>query len=292
MAARKPGKDVFSEAEIDQLIELFLAFDKPSPALTRGLYRLLEGYFKPTLVGVDNIPDEPTLFVGNHAMFAVDGLILMPAIYQATGRFPRGMGDNLLFQTGVGERLARQGLVLAHPRVCSALMATGQDLVVFPGGAAEANKPSADKYTLQWKERHGFVRMAALHGYNITPFGLVGPDEWYEQALEGRALRNSGLFRLLKRMGVIKPDFREDLLPPIPRGMFYTLLPRPQRCYLAFGEPVQVPDYSGRKRIPKALQADIRAQTAASVEQLIAEMLQLRARNKPGESALRRYLTR
>ena len=292
MTARKPRKDAFSAREIDQLIELFLSFDKPSPTLTRGLYRLLESYFKPTLVGVENVPDEPTLFVGNHAMFAVDGLILMPAIHKATGRFPRGMGDNILFQTGVGELLAKQGLVLAHPRVCSALMATGQDLIVFPGGAAEANKSSADKYTLQWKQRYGFARMAALNGYNITPFGLVGPDEWYDQALEGRELRDSGLFRLLKRMGVIKPDFREDLLPPIPRGMFYTLLPKPQRCYLAFGEPVQVPDYSGRKRIPKTVQEEVRAQTAHRVEQLIADMLLLRAQNKPRESALRRYLTR
>ncbi|MDX1733364.1 MAG: lysophospholipid acyltransferase family protein [Halioglobus sp.] len=291
MAKRKKEKD-FTDEEIAKLIDLFLSFDRPAEGVTRGFYRLIKSYFKPTLVGLENIPDEPTLFVGNHAMFAVDGLILMPAIYDATGRFPRGMGDNILFQTGVGERLARQGLVLAHPEVCSALMDAGQDLMVFPGGAAEANKSAAQKYTLQWKERYGFVRMAATHGYNITPFGLVGPDEWYDQLLEGDELRKSGLFKLLKRMGVIKEDFREDLIPPIPRGMFNTLLPKPQRCYLAFGEPVRVPDYSGRTRVPKALQEQLRDETAERVEALISRMLLLRAQNKTGESALRRYLTR
>lgn len=285
-------RDEFSEQKIERLVELFLSFDRPSPTLTRGFYRVIRGYFKPTVVGIENIPDEPTLFVGNHAMFALDGLILMPTIYQATGRFPRGMGDNFLFKVGVGELLARQGLVLAHPEVCGALMDAGQDLMVFPGGAAEANKSSADKYKLQWRERYGFVRMAALHGYNITPFGLVGPDEWYDRAIEGEDLKNSGLFRLLKRMGVIKPDFREDLVPPIPRGVFYTLLPKPQRCYLAFGKPVRVPDYRGRKRIPRAVQEKVRAQTATRVERLIAQMLKLRDHNRKEESRLRRYLTR
>ncbi len=292
MATRKKKSNDFSAAEIKRLTKLFLSFDKPSENLTRGFYRLIKSYFKPTLVGLENIPDEPTLFVGNHAMFAMDGLILMPTIYQATGRFPRGMGDNILFQTGVGERLASQGLVLAHPDVCSALMDAGQDLMVFPGGAAEANKSADQKYSLQWRERYGFVRMAAMHGYNITPFGLIGPDEWYDQALEGNELKNSGLFKLLKRMGVIPGDFREDLIPPIPRGIFNTLLPKPQRCYLAFGEPVEVPDYTGRKRIPKAVQERVRAATQARVERLIADMLLMRAQNKDKESALRRYLTR
>lgn len=289
-AANRP--DDFTPQEIARLNQLFLAFDKPSRALTSVSYRLIRTYFKPTVVGIEHIPRRPTLFVGNHAMFALDGLILMPTIYEETGRFPRGMGDNLLFKVGVGELLAKQGLVLAHPEVCSALMHAGKDLMVFPGGAAEANKSARDRYTLQWRNRTGFVRMAAQHGYDITPFGLIGPDEWYDQAVEGRELRDSGLFKLLKRIGILPADVREDLVPPIPSGMFFTLLPKPQRCYLAFGEPVRVPDYRGRKRIPKTVQETVRAQTAARVEQLIADMLLLRARNKPKESALRRYLTR
>jgi len=290
--ASKYSSEDFSDAELARLMDLFLDFDKPSETLTRGFYNLISSYFKPTLVGLQNIPAEPTLFVGNHAMYAMDGLILMPAIYLATGRFPRGMGDVILFRTGVGKRLASQGLVLAHPEVCGALMDAGQDLMVFPGGAAEANKSADQRYKLQWKERYGFVRMAALHGYNITPFGLVGPDEWYDHALEGTALKNSGLFRLLKRLGVIPEDFREDLLPPIPRGIFNTLLPKPQRCYLAIGEPVQVPDYRGRKRIPKTVQEKVRTETEGRVEQLIEDMLLLRDQNREKESALRRYLTR
>ena len=292
MATGTNKSDQLPPEEIERLIELFLSFERPNQTLTRNFYRVIKRYFKPTVVGTQNIPDRPTLFIGNHAMFAVDGLILMPTIYQETGRFPRGMGDKFLFYSAIGEKLAEQGLVLAHPEVCNALMDAGQDLLVFPGGAAEANKAADKKYTLQWRERTGFVRMAALNGYNITPFGLVGPDEWYDQAIQGKDLKNSTLFRLLRKTGIIGDDFREDMIPPIPRGMFYTLLPKPQRCYLAFGETIEVPDYSGKKRVPKSVQQSVQAETASAVEGLITDMLSLRAENKPKESALRRYLTR
>ena len=292
MATGTNKSDQLPSDEIERLIELFLSFESPNKTLIKSFYRIIKSYFKPTLVGVDNIPDRPTLFIGNHAMFAVDGLVLMPTIYQETGRFPRGMGDKFLFHSAIGEKLAEQGLVLAHPEVCSALMEAGQDLVVFPGGAAEANKAADEKYTLQWRERTGFVRMAAMHGYNITPFGLVGPDEWYDQALQGKDLKNSTLFRILNKTGIIGDDFREDMIPPIPRGMFYTLLPKPQRCYLAFGEAIEVPDYRGKKRVSKSVQQRVQADTATAVEGLIADMLLLRAQNKPHESVLRRYLTR
>ena len=161
---------------------------------------------------------------------------------------------------------------------------------MFPGGAAEANKPEAEKYSLVWRERYGFVRMAAQHGYNITPFGLVGPDDWYDHAIEGKELLDTKLFKLLRRLGVVD-DIREDLIPPVPRGLFNTFLPKPQRSFLAFGEPIEVPDRRG-KTVTKSIQHAVRAETAASVEKLVADMLLMRAQNKHEEGALRRFLTR
>jgi 1-acyl-sn-glycerol-3-phosphate acyltransferase len=162
---------------------------------------------------------------------------------------------------------------------------------VFPGGAAEANKTAAEKYSLVWRERYGFVRMAALHGYSITPFGLVGPDDWYDHVLESQDLLNSRLGKMLAQMGLTE-GLREDLIPPLPAGLFATLIPKPQRCFIAFGEPIAVPDYRGKKRVPVAVQHSVREQTATSVEQLIAAMLRLRRRKKHEEGWLRRFLTR
>ena len=288
--AKKDQKARFSEAEIVSLIEQFLAIDGPNEKSFKRLNSFIQRYFSPTVVGLDNIPDEPTLFIGNHAMFGLDGMILMPTVYHRTGRFLRALADNAWFQTGTGEKMAASGMVLGHPDVCSALMEAGHDLLVFPGGAAEANKTAEEKYSLVWRERYGFVRMAAQHGYNITPFGMVGPDDWWDHAIEGRDLLNSKPVKLLQKLGIIG-QIREDLVPPLPRGLFNTLLPKPERCFLAFGEPIQVPDCRGKK-VSMAIQKSVREETAGRVEDLVADMLMMRARNKHKEGTLRRLLTR
>ena len=200
------------------------------------------------------------------------------------------MADRAWFQTPTGEKMMANGIVLGDPAVCSALMEAGHDILVFPGGAAEANKNAEQKYSLVWRERYGFVRMAAQHGYNITPFGLVGPDDWFDHAIEGKDLLNSrlGKFVASKFFG---DDVREDVIPPLPKGLFNTLIPKPQRCYLSIGEPVQVPDCRG-KTVTKAIQKSVRAETADKVESLIADMLLLRAQQKQDEGWLRRLLTR
>ncbi|MDH4040645.1 MAG: acyltransferase family protein [Gammaproteobacteria bacterium] len=288
--AKKPHEVTFTDEEIADLVEKFLAIEAPNEKTFDRLYAFIRRYFAPTIVGLENIPDEPTLFIGNHAMFGLDGMILMPTVYKETGRFLRAMGDKAWFQTGTGMKMAASGMVLGHPEVCSALMEAGHDLLVFPGGAAEANKTAQEKYSLVWRERYGFVRMAARHGYNITPFGMVGPDDWWDHAIEGRDLLQSRLVKLLQKMGVIG-DIREDIVPPIPRGLFNTLLPKPERCFLAFGEPVEVPDCRGRE-VSMAVQKSVRTRTAEAVESLVGDMLLMRAQNKHKEGMVRRLLTR
>lgn len=280
----------FSDDQLDEMIELFLSIEGPDEQLFARLYRFIQYYFKPTVVGLENIPNEPTLFVGNHAMFGLDGLILMPTVYRETGRFLRAMGDKAWFQTDTGAKMARGGMVLGNPEVCSALMEQGQDLLVFPGGAGEANKPAAEKYSLKWRERYGFVRLAARHAYNITPVGLVGPDDWWDHAMEGEDILNSRLVRALQKRGVIG-DIRPDIVPPLPRGLLGTLLPRPEPCYLAFGEPVAVPDCRG-KTVSKRVQQSVRKATAERIEGLVADMLLLRSRDKHNQGFVRRLLTR
>ena len=287
---RDSKQTVFSEEEIAALIDKFLAIEGPDERSFKRLNWFIQRYFAPTIVGLENIPDEPTLFIGNHAMFGLDGMILMPTVYQQTGRFLRAMADNAWFQTSTGEKMANSGMVLGHPAVCGALMDAGQDLLVFPGGAAEANKTVAEKYSLVWRERTGFVRMAAQHGYNITPFGMVGPDDWWDHAIEGRELLHSRPVKLLQKLGLLG-EIREDLVPPLPRGLFNTLLPKPERCFLAFGEPIEEPDCRG-KTVSKAIQKAVRDETAERIEDLVADMLLMRAQNKHKEGTLRRLLTR
>ena len=276
-----------TEQDIARLTQLALATNVPEATFNMA-WRVIKRYFPATVVGVDKLPEEPTLFIGNHSLFGIDAVIFMVTMYQNTGRFIRPMADNVFFETPLGEYLMKFGLVLANPQVCAELMEAGEDLLVFPGGAVESTKPESEKYTLCWRERYGFVRMAAQHGYDIMPFGMVGPDDCYHHLMERDELLDSWPGRLLARWGLTE-DLREDILPPLPLGLFNTLIPRPQPAFLAFGDPVEVPSYRG-KNVPKGVLTSARAETAAQVEALVRDMLVLRAQNRHRNGWLRRIM--
>ena len=270
-----------------------LALDTPEPAglQLEFFYRAIRTFFSPVVMGEENLPDKPCLFVGNHSLFALDGWVLGPIFLRELGRFPRGMGDRFLFANDkVGNIVLRAGGVMGHPDVCAALMENGRDLLVFPGGAHEAVKPTREMYELQWKERYGFVKLAAKHGYTIMPFGMVGPDEFYGHLMEGEDLPDSALGQLLKRLGVINEKTRADMLPPIPVGALGTLLPKPQRCYIGLGEPIDLAHMKG-KTPTKRQQQKIRDEVAEQIETQLAELLFARAQNRGNDGLLRRLLT-
>jgi 1-acyl-sn-glycerol-3-phosphate acyltransferase len=282
-----------SAAELDAIVEKARAVKDIGALGSRRVYQLIKRYFSPTVVGLENIPKQPTLFVGNHCLLGLDGFVVGPVLYYEANRFARMMGDHIWLQNeSIGDALIQSGMIPGDPRACSAMMEDGHDLLVFPGGSHESLKPTSQKYTLQWRERYGFVRMAAEHGYNITPFGLVGPDDFYDHLIESHEFLDSWPGKLLKRAGVISDAWREDLLPVVPRGMFSTLLPKPQPCYLAFGEPIKVPDCREKKSVSKTLQKKVRQETADSIDDLLKDMLLLRTQQREKQGLIRRFLTR
>jgi 1-acyl-sn-glycerol-3-phosphate acyltransferase len=287
----KDNQPLGDEEALARHIEKALAVKSPTGAELEINYRLVKRLFNPLVLGADNIPNRPCLFVGNHSLFALDGMVVGPLFLKELDRFPRGMGDKFLFTNPrVANYVLKSGAVMGHPEVCSALMKDGQDLLVFPGGAQEAVKPASAIYELQWKERYGFVKLAAQHGYTIMPFGLVGPDEFYGHYMEGKDLPDSSLGRLLKRFGLLNDDIRADILPPIPVGALGSPFPKPQRCYLGFGEPIKLTQYKGKTLTKKRLQI-IRGQVAEQIETQLTELLFAREQHKGKDSLLRRILT-
>lgn len=284
------NKQPFDAEGLARHIEHALAVEEPAGVKQDISYQLIKSIFNPVLVNTDNIPDTPCLFVGNHSLFALDGMVLGPLMLHEQGRFLRGLGDKFLWTPLTEQGLLEQGAVLGHPDVCSALMENGSDLLVFPGGAHEATKTAAQKYTLLWKERYGFARLAAQHGYTIMPFAMLGPDEFYSHLIEGEDLPDTAGGQLLKRLGVIDENTRADMLPPIPIGALGSMFPKPQRCYVQFGEAVDLADYAGKRPTKKQLQS-IRAGVAEQIEEMIAELLLLRAQRRGKQGWLRRLLT-
>jgi 1-acyl-sn-glycerol-3-phosphate acyltransferase len=291
MAIADKDNQPFDEQGLDQHIATALAVKAPVGAELDVVHAIVKRVFKPTVVGAENIPDRPCLFVGNHSLFALDGMVLGPIMQKDLGRFLRPLGDKFLFSVdSVANYLVSRGALIGHPDVCSAMMKNGSDLLVFPGGAHEAVKSASEMYSLQWRERYGFIKLAAKHGYTIMPFGMVGPDEFYGHLIEGQDLPDSVLGSLLKRAGLLTEDTRQDMLPPIPTGLLGSLIPKPQRCYIGFGQPVDLSAFKGKTPGKKKLQS-LRAEVAEEIEQQLNDLLLLRAQRKDKDSILRRLLT-
>ena len=258
---------------------------------SRRYYPFVKLMFNPEIVGVENLPDKPVLFVSNHSTLALDGFFLGPILHHELGVCARGLGDDFLFKKeGLSEFLIDIGGTLGHERVCTALMENNKSLIVFPGGAHEANKPVKERYTLRWKERSGFIRLAAKHGYTIVPLGMVGPDEWFDRYIEPEDFYETRLGKLLISMGVPEAMRHPDVTPPVIKGVFGTAIPRPIQSFLGIGKPLDLSEYKGMD-LDKKTQMRLRKKVENEVESTIADLLVMQAQKKESAGFIRKLLT-
>ena len=279
-------------AILQEIIDYSLAIDEEKQiALADRLYGLVKLFANPTVVGAENIPPGPVLYIGNHSTMAMDVMVALPALQKASGRFVRGMSDEIMYRNEkLRELIASSGAVMGHAKIGDALFEAGKDILLFPGGAHEANKDLHERYTIKWKQWTGFVRMAARHGVPIVPVGIVGPDEWFGRYMNRENVANSWLGALMKLGGASDEFLQSDQVPPIPRGMFGTLLPRPQRAYVSIGEAISTRAYKG-KTLSKKQQEGIRDEARKRLEQCIADMLLRQAQDRDKVSVVRRFLS-
>ena len=80
-------------------IETALSVPMPSGVELELNYQVVKRLFDPLILGADNIPERPCLFVGNHSLAALDGWVLAPVIIKELKRFVRGLGDKFLFSS-------------------------------------------------------------------------------------------------------------------------------------------------------------------------------------------------
>lgn len=281
----------YSGDDLVRYIDKALKVTPPKSRFRKISYKFIKHFFQTQLIDTDKIPEKPCLFVANHAMYAIDGPIFGIPMLVEQGRFLRALSDKFLWNPINENMLLNQGVVIGHPDVCSALMKNGSDLMVFPGGAHEATKTADKKYQLLWKERYGFIKLAAKHGYTIVPTAIVGPEDFYDHLLEGEDLPNTLVGRVLSKFGVLNENTRSDLLGPLPIGVFGTLIPKPQKCYIQFGEPLDLSKYKG-KRLAQKTMIPLRQQVADEINGMITGLLKARGKDKARSGRLRRLLTK
>lgn len=271
-----------------------LAFRAPPADVLWRLAAPLRAYHRPRFFGMEHIdPRRPSLLVGNHTIFGIlDVPHLVLAIYRQHGVLVRSLGDRLHFLVpGWGDLLKSVGAVVGTRENCAKLMSAGQHILVFPGGGREVAKRKGEAYKLIWKERTGFARMAIAHGYPITPFASVGPEECFDILVDANDVMKSPLGRFLDRAGITQKLLRGgDAIMPVSRGLGFTMLPRPERFYFSVGTPIDTTCYAGRQDDPDA-QLALREQVRCAVEDQIAMLMRVR-RSDPRRSLLGSLLRR
>jgi 1-acyl-sn-glycerol-3-phosphate acyltransferase len=141
----------------------------------------LSVWFRPGYHGLENIPAEgPALLVGNHGVAGFDPFFLFVAIYKATGRMPRGLGDRHLFMYPLMRRFWKVlGALDGTPEVAARFLRAGHLVNVYPGGAREALKDDDQRYRLQWGHSTGFVKLAMETDVPVILHMGIGTDDSY-----------------------------------------------------------------------------------------------------------------
>ncbi len=226
----------------------------------------------PVLEGLEHLPAKgPALYVGNHTLLGVfDGPVMLRELLRRKGVLLRSLGDHAHFKVpGWREFLESVGTVEGTRDNCSRLMQLGEQIMVYPGGGGEVFKRKGEQYQLRWKERLGFARMAIENRCPIIPFAAVGGDDFYDILLGSDEIMATPAGKLLLKLGL-----REEALG-LYRGVGLSLVPRPQRLYFKFGKPISTRRFKGNGESKENCMA-VRDQVKASVEGMIAELLQAR----------------
>ena len=165
------------------------------------------------------------------------------------------------------------GAVPGQPDVGAELMRRDETILVFPGGGRDMLKFKGEEYQLSWKGRSGFARLAIAHDYPIVPVGLVGGDDVFHSLVA----RNGAWERMTRTLGERMHGIA-GVGVPLMRGVGPTFLPRPQRMYLRFGQPIST-TRPARVKAEK-WEATVKQQTQTALETVLTDLQELR-KNDP-----------
>jgi len=246
------------------------SWTQPGPALLAALDAALapvRALNAPVFHGIENVPEHgPALLVGNHTVMPLlDVPVMMAEIRARRGVWIRSMADHVHWRVPLWRDVRRIGGCVDGTREnCRRLLADGEIVLVFPGGAYEVTRFHGRRYQLAWRERVGFVRMAVEAGCPIIPFGAVGVEDQFPVLVDPDHPLQAPVRALTRRL-----LGRRDLVFPV-----LGLDPRPERLYFSFGEPIDTSPWAGCEDDEIALSEArevVRKRVAELVDDLLAE---------------------
>ncbi len=233
----------------------------------------------PRFLGGKHVPrNRPVLFIANHTLMGMlDAPLMVEAIYENTGHFPRAMGDRLHFLIpGWGRLLSKLGVVEGSREACRALMRDGHSILVYPGGGREVYKRDGEQYKLIWGNRTGFARLALEHGYPIVPVASVGAEECYKILIDHNDIAKIPLWKYIEPL----TPRRDVGIPPLVYGLGGSPLPIPQRFYFSCAPLIESAPLQSLPDREEAI-CVLRDQVHVSLQRSIDELLRIRNAESP-----------
>jgi 1-acyl-sn-glycerol-3-phosphate acyltransferase len=195
-------------------------------------------YFRGEVRGMGNIPEGPSLLVGNHSggTYIADTFIFAMSFYEHFGpyrRFHQLAHDVAARMPALG-LIRRYGTLAASHENAKKAFARRAPVLVYPGGDYETFRPSWHGDQIEFGGRKGFIRLALEEGVPIVPVVAVGGQETALFVTRGeRAAQLTGLDRIarIKVLPVsIGPPFGINLLDlpgrvPLPAKITVQVLP-------------------------------------------------------------------
>jgi 1-acyl-sn-glycerol-3-phosphate acyltransferase len=232
------------------------AFDPSLPLRFGAVFETVRRVFRHEVQGLENLPATgPALLVLNHGPFPVDAVLLSHVLRTERGRWPRFLGERMIFESPLLEgRLSRWGVVEGNHYQARRRFLAGDLVAVFPGGAREAWKPVGERRRVRWAGRAGFVRLAFKAGVPIVPVACPKAEDLY-------LVLNDGLAWGQRVFG----DGRNW---PLPVAVGLGLLPFPVRLVHHVGAPIR-PERRPGETVDEAIER-LRLEAEASMLELLS----------------------
>lgn len=171
-----------------------------------GLWLLSTLYFRAEVTGMENVPEGPVLFVGNHngGSMPLDVPIFLLAFntYFSVDRPLYALAHAMLTSApGLGRVARRFGVITAGPDAAKQAFEQGASLLVYPGGDVEVMRPWTKRFEINFDNRKGFLRLAYENNVPIVPIVTDGMHDSLILLTDGKKLAKT---LRLDRLGRIK----------------------------------------------------------------------------------------
>lgn len=152
------------------------------------------------VVGIENIPEKPCLFIAFHGPLPVDMVFFVYYIYENFNISIKSVSDNFFSKFKFYDYYSYCfGTRCFDVKSCINILKTDH-LIILPGGAYEGHM--SQNYKLEWRTRLGFTKVAKESQVEIVPIFTTNIQEGY---------RTIGIF-----MNFWKKFYEKTRLPLVP----------------------------------------------------------------------------